>query len=141
MGVPHLKSKLTTVFNQYIRLRDVDDSGYGFCISCGSLIQYGTANYQAGHYYPAPVESLRFNEFNVNGQCKSCNYFKSGNLIEYRKGLIKKIGEEKVIGLELIADMYKSNGYRHDRFSLEVKIKEYKQKLKDLKRHKMFKVN
>lgn len=139
MSIPKLKNKLRDVFNKYIRLRDVDENGFGNCISCGCQVKYGDSNYQAGHYVSAPTESLRFNDFNVNGQCKSCNYFKSGNLIEYRKGLVKKIGLKNVEGLELIADIEKANGYRHDRFTLETKIKEYKDKITKLAKHKMFK--
>jgi hypothetical protein len=36
---------------------------------------------------------LLFNEYNVNGQCKmKCNNMMSGNLIEYRKGIIERYG-------------------------------------------------
>lgn len=140
MSVPKLKAKLREVFNKFIRLRDTDENGYGFCISCGNQLKYGSPNIQAGHYYPAPVELLRFNEFNVNLQCKGCNHFKSGNLIEYRKGLVVKYGELQVYELDVLADIYKSKGHRWDRFTLEIKIKEYKQKVKDISKEKMFKV-
>ena len=140
MSVPKLKKKLTEVFNKYIRLRDVDENGFGNCISCGNTLKYKAPNTQAGHYYPAPVETLRYNEANVNLQCKGCNHFKSGNLIEYRKGLLKKIGEERIQALDILAEMYKADGYTHDRFTLEFKISEYKDKISKLAKNKMFKV-
>lgn len=139
MTLAKLKGNLTQIFNKYIRLRDVDENGYGYCISCGNQVQYKTPNYQAGHYYPAPVETLRFNENNVHGQCKACNHFKSGNLIEYRKGLIKKIGETGVKELDLLSEVYKANGHKWDRFTIEFKIAEYKAKIQRLAKSKMFK--
>ena len=138
MSIPQLKKKLTRVFNEYIRLRDVDEYGNGSCISCGNHVKYGSKNYQCGHFYPAPIETLRYNENNCNGQCISCNYFKSGNLIEYRKGLEKKIGEEGIKELDMLAGIYARGGYRHDRFTLEQKIKEYRGKVKAIRKTKMF---
>lgn len=44
--------------------------------------------------------SLRFSELNCNAQCSHCNRFDEGNITEYRKGLIEKIGEDKVELLE-----------------------------------------
>ena len=43
---------------------------------------------------------MRFHEHNINGQCTSCNKFKSGNLTEYRIALVEKIGEDRVKWLE-----------------------------------------
>ena len=135
-SISKLKQKLRKVFNEYIRLRDVDEHGNGNCISCGNPLKFGSPNTQAGHFYPAPIETLRYSELNVHLQCKSCNYFKSGNLIEYRKGLVKKIGEDGIKELDMLAGVYARGGYRHDRFTLEQKIKEYKEKVKAIKKTK-----
>jgi hypothetical protein len=79
------------VFQKWIRKRD-DGKG---CISCGAPISDG------GHYYPAGQYSgLIFDEMNVHGQCRQCNHFRSGNLIEYRIGLIMRYGNEYVNELE-----------------------------------------
>jgi hypothetical protein len=43
---------------------------------------------------------LRFDEINVHLQCAPCNTYLSGNLIQYRKGLTKKIGIAMVEWLE-----------------------------------------
>ena len=81
-------------FNAYIRERDKAKP----CISCGQTGNKMTA----GHYksvgaYPA----LRFSEDNCHGQCwYHCNSNKSGNIIEYRKGLVDRIGEARVEWLE-----------------------------------------
>lgn len=108
-----LKNIAIKWFNKFIRLRDCDENGRCSCISSGVSLQYGSENCQAGHFYPAgKYESLRFNEDNVHIQGKSDNYFASANLHEYRKNLIKKIGEERVKELDFIADHYKRISFK-----------------------------
>lgn len=76
-------------FNRYIRLRDANLP----CISCGALP--GTFKLTAGHYITAgSCSALRFDEQNVHGQCWwNCNRNKSGNIVKYREGIIKRFGE------------------------------------------------
>lgn len=86
-------------FNRYIRLRDRKRP----CISCGRLQQdtvFGGA-FDAGHYRSTGSAShLRFTETNCWSQCVQCNRDLSGNTVEYRKGLIRRIGVEEVERLE-----------------------------------------
>ena len=108
-------------FNEYIRLRDCDEYGLGICISSGHTLRVPSTNAQAGHFYSAghyPI--LRFNEDNVHLQGKSDNYFKSGNLIEYRKNLEKKIGTFRLEKLDEIADYSKRHNFKWDRIELIV---------------------
>lgn len=80
--------------NEFIRLRDKDEP----CISCG---RHHTGQYHAGHYRSVgAAPHLRFNIFNIHKQCSACNNHKSGNAIEYRINLVKKIGVEKVEWIE-----------------------------------------
>ena len=86
-------------FNRYIRARD-----YGKpCISSGREyrdIVFG-GKMDAGHYRSTGAAShLRFNLLNCWGQSVRDNRHLSGNAVEYRKGLIKRIGEERVVALE-----------------------------------------
>ena len=85
-----------TSFNRWIRLRDHNLP----CISCGTASQ--TIQYAAGHYFSVgSTPELRYEPLNVHRQCnKKCNCEESGNLLHYRAGLIKKIGQEKVDWLE-----------------------------------------
>lgn len=118
LPISSMLKKSTKLFNEFIRKRDSEQP----CISCG---KYHTL--QAGHYYSAgKYPELRFNEHNVNGQCKSCNYFKSGNLLEYRKNLISKIGIEAVEKLDFIADQSKKNHWKWNVFYLTEIINKYK---------------
>ena len=82
-----------THFNKYIRLRDKGNN----CISCNKPAK----KENAGHYRSVGGNpELRFNEENVYLQCEFCNSYQHGNLIEYRKNLVKKIGLERVEWLE-----------------------------------------
>jgi hypothetical protein len=122
LTLPKLLKKAQDTFNKYIRERDKDEC----CISCNS----GKVE-QASHFYSAGQHSaLRFNENNVNGSCVKCNYFLSGNLNEYRIRLIQKIGEQKVLLLDVSA---KTNRIKKwSRFELEAINAEYKNKIKSI---------
>ncbi len=87
-------------FSLYIRTRDSQKfGGRQFqCISCGRILPIEQCD--AGHYVNRQHQSLRFNEFNVNGQCRHCNRFDEGNMMGYRQGLIEKHGEIVVKRLE-----------------------------------------
>jgi hypothetical protein len=109
------------VFNQYIRLRDKNQT----CISCDSKLG---SKYDAGHFYSmGGHKAVTFDEDNVHAQCVACNQFKSGNLINYREGLIKRIGEAKLNDLSQRANQTRK--YTND--ELQELIKTYKQKIKD----------
>lgn len=64
-----LIEKLDNVFGNYIRLRDA-----GKCITCGSKFDpTDRVLYHAGHFISRSYHSLRWDEKNVYGQCRSCN--------------------------------------------------------------------
>jgi len=81
-------------FNRWVREMDYEKP----CISCG---RHHKGQYHAGHYRSVKAcPALRFNRLNVHKQCRPCNELLSGNIIEYRKNLIKKIGVREVEWLE-----------------------------------------
>lgn len=81
-------------FNAWVRLRDADQP----CISCG---RHHQGKYDAGHYRTtAACPELRFDPLNVHKQCSPCNTQLSGNIVEYRLELIRRIGQEKVDWIE-----------------------------------------
>ena len=103
---------LQDVFNTFIRTRDKDKP----CISCGTF----TGKMNAGHYKSVGGSpELRFNELNVHKQCEYCNTHLSANLIEYRIGLVKRIGVEQVEFLE-----------RKDHAPLKITVDEIKEQIK-----------
>ena len=83
-----------SVFNSWVRARDADQP----CISCG---RHHQGKYDAGHYRSVGSNpALRFEPLNCHRQCVPCNQHKSGNAIEYRIGLVARIGAEAVAWLE-----------------------------------------
>lgn len=81
-------------FNRYIRMRDLGQP----CISCQ---RHYMCKWNAGHYKSiCGNPELRFEPLNCHLQCEPCNTFLSGNIIEYRKNLLLKIGAEKLAWLE-----------------------------------------
>lgn len=117
-----LKRKAIQVFNAYIRARDKDKP----CVSCG--YKDGARQIHAGHFRPAGnVAILRFDERNVHAQCSICNNHLSGNLVNYRKELINRIGLDQVEELEATN---KPKQYTIEEYA-EI-IKTYKAKIKEL---------
>lgn len=97
--IPELKKKAQHEFNAYIRARDAGKP----CICCGKpLADPGVGGgFDAGHYRSTgSADHLRFAEDNVHGQSKSCNRYGAGRAVDYRIGLIERIGIERVEAIE-----------------------------------------
>ena len=81
-------------FNAWVRERDALLP----CISCG---RHHQGKYDAGHYRTVGSNpALRFEPLNCAKQCVPCNQHKSGDIVNYRIELVKRIGVEKVEWLE-----------------------------------------
>lgn len=125
-SIPDLIKIATKYFNRYIRLRDTQDN-YFVCISCNQ--PKSLDKLEAGHYLSAGHNGIvRFNEDNVHGQCHRCNFHLHGNQSNYRIGLIKKIGNERVEMLESLSRMR----HKWSREGLINVIVTYKEKSKEL---------
>lgn len=113
-------------FQHYIRLRDANLP----CISCNNP---NPADWCGSHYFSAGMYSgLMFDERNCHGACNTyCNKYLSGNLIEYRKGLILRYGALFVETLESEADSKRNFKYTKDQFI--AKKLQYDLKIKELK--------
>ena len=109
--------------NAYIRTRD---AGNG-CISCG---RKDADVWNAGHFISVGANrTLRFDEDNIHLQCaRPCNKDKGGNIHEYRKGLLAKIGPERLARLDGWHEPIKMT-----RDKAEEIERHYKKKLKELK--------
>lgn len=124
----HLLSNTKNTCHEYIRERDKGKD----CISCG--IPY-LEDFQAGHFYKAELYSnLKYDEFNISGQCRQCNLRKEGNESGYRAGIIQRYGFDHLRYLDEKAKAYKQNNFEWDRTQL-IEIRDYyKKKLKELKK-------
>lgn len=113
-------------FNKYIRLRDAAKP----CICCSrNLPRSGVGGaFDCGHYRSVgSAPHLRFNEFNAHGQAKQCNRYGAGRAVDYRIGLIARIGLEAVERLE--------SDHRYHQWQIEELqgiVKEYRAKTKCL---------
>lgn len=128
-----LVEKLDRIFSEYIRLRDSFQTQGGLmfrCISCGKIKPYDEAD--CGHYVNRAHMATRFSEDNCNAQCRSCNRFDEGNIYNYRRGLVGKIGEARVLLLE----SQKHKSVKISDYELAILIEEYKKRVKTLKEEK-----
>lgn len=126
--IPQLKARFQVVFNLFCRMRD-DLAGYP-CICCGKWPK-GDASLTGGQWDAChwkgrgSHDHLRYNEDNVHRGLKDCN--KYGHT-DYRGGLIKRIGIDRVVALE----SYQPGG-KWTREWLLARIAEYSAKVKELK--------
>lgn len=115
-------------FNAYIRARD-QLAGHA-CISSGNPLDWTGNAVDAGHYRSVgAAPHLRFDERNCHAQSKQDNRFLSGNAVDYRIGLIARIGLEAVEALEADQSVRK---YTID--ELKAITAEYRAKLRELKK-------
>jgi hypothetical protein len=118
------KTKIDKPFHEYIRRRDADnDSGYCQCISCDKPIHFTESD--AGHFISRGKLATRWDERNVNAQCRKCNRFEYGRQFEYSL----KIGTE--LAEKLLQDsrsVFKLMEHEYQEI-----FETYRDKLKELK--------
>lgn len=115
-------------FNIWIRERD-KAAGHP-CISSGKPLDWSGNKVDAGHFRSVgSAPHLRFDERNVHAQSKHDNRFRSGNAIDYRLNLIKRIGLDAVEALE--ADQVPKHYTIDDLKAIKVKYKQLTKELKD----------
>ena len=79
-------------FHRYIVLRDINKRGH--CITCSKPIEdAGHFNHGGNNKYAYWCD---FNEENLNGQCRQCNLFRSGNLNIYAQEIKKIYSPDKI---------------------------------------------
>lgn len=127
-SVSSLEKKLDRIFSKYIRLRDTKpwEFKYGRCISCGRIMPY--AQLDCGHFHSRIHRNTRYDEDNCHIECHYCNRMSADHLIKYQENLIKKIGQKRFDLLKVKASMT----CKRTAFELEIMIKEYEKKVKEL---------
>lgn len=86
-------------FNAFIRERDKGQP----CICCGQHLELSSVGggFDCGHYRSVgSAPHLRFDERNAHGQRKQCNRYGAGRAVDYRIGLIGRLGRDSVEALE-----------------------------------------
>lgn len=126
--IPELIREAQTAFNAYIRERDKDQP----CICCDRPLGEGDVGgaYDCGHWRSTgSAPHLRFDERNAHAQRKQCNRWGAGRAVEYRAGLIRRLGVEVVSSLE--AD---NRAHKWQRDELVAIRDTYRTKLRELKK-------
>ena len=126
LAIKPLKKKLDKLFSLFIRKRDSNLFGIGECITCGRINHYKKMD--AGHYIKRQHLATRYDEKNVNLQCKRCNAFEQGNNEVYRRKIDLKWGDGTADTLE----MKKHNKVKWTGFEYKCLIEEYENKLKNI---------
>jgi hypothetical protein len=96
--IPQLIKEAQAAFNSYVRTRDAEKP----CICCGRFpVSDAWHTWDCGHYRSTGSAShLRFHEDNAHRQLVICNRHGAGRAVDYRIGLIQRIGLERVEALE-----------------------------------------
>lgn len=128
--IPDLIKEAQHAFNAFVRARDDAQP----CICCGRTKEtgYGLAahGWDCGHYRSTGSAShLRFNEDNAHRQLVICNRHGAGRAVDYRRGLINRIGLERVEALE--ADNTPKKWQRDELIAIK---QTYVRKLRELKK-------
>jgi DNA-directed RNA polymerase subunit RPC12/RpoP len=124
--IPDLIRAAQKEFNAYVRSRDKDQP----CICCGKPLGSGEVGggYDCGHFRSVGSAShLRFDERNAHAQRKQCNRWGAGRAVDYRCGLIDRIGLAAVEALEASNEPHK---WTHE--ELRQIAATYRQKRKEL---------
>jgi hypothetical protein len=130
--IPELIKLAQRSFNAYIRERDKDKP----CICCGNPLGASSGStggaFDCGHYRSVGSAShLRYDERNAHGQRKQCNRYGAGRAVDYRIGLIARIG------LPAVQDLENDNTpHKWERDELREIAKTYRAKLKALLQEK-----
>ncbi|WP_346395956.1 recombination protein NinG [Pseudomonas syringae] len=110
-------------FNEWVRHRDAALP----CVSCG---RHHEGKYDAGHYRTVGSNpALRFEPLNCHKQCVPCNQHKSGNVIEYRIELVRRIG---IVNVEWLEGPHEPQKYTVE--ELKALTAKYRALTKELKR-------
>jgi len=118
----HWIKKAQHACNAYIRERDKNEP----CISCQ---RHHNGQYHAGHYIPSGRGSaLRFDSRNIFKQCAPCNNHLSGNIREFRRNIVARLGADVVEYLDANHEIKKWTIPE-----LKDIEREYKAKLKEMK--------
>lgn len=88
-----LVEKADKVFSEYIRRRNANHAGVVTCFTCGKQDEWKRMD--AGHFMSRKHYSTRWDEENVQVQCKGCNIFRAGEQFLFSIQLDRKYGSGK----------------------------------------------
>lgn len=100
--IPTLKRRVWGLFSIFIRRRDcllaTGSIHYGECFTCEEPFPFEELD--AGHFIPGRHNGNLFSERGCHAQCRRCNRFNNGNVLEYRRQIVILYGEGVDLELE-----------------------------------------
>jgi hypothetical protein len=127
-------SKADKYFSLFVRLRDCNEDRVCKCCTCDKIIDVKYAD--NSHFIGRQHMATRFSEMNCNTACKKCNGFEEGKKDVYRRFLVEKYGENKVLMLENEARKTR----KISKFELDQIAKFYKSAAENLAKEKGLKL-
>ena len=121
------RDKLDRVFSKWIRIRFTDDDGYGECFTCG--VRRHWKEVDAGHFMGRAKLSTRWDERNVQFQCKRCN-MTGGQQFMFAKRLDEVYGSGTAEELLYLSNQLKKWSIAE----LEEEIRKFERKIDEFKR-------
>lgn len=121
-----LDARLWKIFSEYIRRKHADENELIRCITCGKWVHWKSSD--CGHGISREELSTKFHEQNNHPQCRQCNRYKGGRQFEYMMRVDEVYGAGTAEKLRIMSKQQS----KFTRFDYEYKIKEYKEKLKQL---------
>tara|TARA_R110002012_G_scaffold197522_2_gene366072 strand:+ start:2524 stop:2931 length:408 start_codon:yes stop_codon:yes gene_type:complete len=121
---------LDAIFSKFIRMRASDDSGYAECFTCGKTSRWKEGD--AGHFMSRGAYSTRWNETNVQFQCKRCNIFQNGQQYLYSVALDGRYGGGTADALYTLSKQTRKFSEGELRAMIEI----YKDKVEELREAK-----
>lgn len=119
---------LWPIFSKFIRLRDADANGYVKCFTCARRKHWKEGD--AGHGIPRQHKATKYNEVNVQFQCKYCNGFQGGAREIFKENLDKKYGAGTWDKLQVASRQV----CKHSKFEYDLMIDLYKSRITELER-------
>ena len=129
-----IAKKACQQIQQYARLSETDENGYGVCVSCGETKHYSECD--GGHFQPKgrDYNAACIDERNVHMQCKRCNGFMAGNPAGYADWMTIEYGEL------ILSDLFHLSKKPGEREKMQEAYDKYRALNKELAKTKMFEV-
>ena len=121
---------LDSAFSKFIRMRASDNMGFAECFTCGKTARWKEQD--AGHFISRGAYSTRWDEINVQIQCKRCNIFQNGQQFLFSVALDGLHGEGTALSMLQKSKQTRKYGVGE----LRMLIEEYNNKVEDLRRDK-----
>jgi predicted Zn-dependent protease len=119
-SINQLVADLDKVFSIFIRLRDIDDEGFSYCVTCGKPMTLKTS--QCGHFISRRHFATRWEEKNCAAQCVGCNIYTQGKQYEFGLAIDERFG----VGTAQKLLIQSKNKFKKDKAILQILINKYK---------------